>query len=380
MTSPEAPAPARRVAAPIALGTAMLLALGAALALLFDTSRPALNRAYANYIGDRACRDCHPGEYAAHTSSGHSKTLRRAATVARRRGWDGVTADDPEVPGVSWSFHLRDDRLSVERSGPSSAKAAEKFVVDYALGSGRHATTLVSMVDRNPKHPTIREHRLTFFTHADAPGLTPGHSLKGHASGNSPTGRIHSEDNTIKCFGCHATATSDLGSDALDESTMIPDVTCERCHGPARAHVEAAERGETGSALRMPFGLEESATVAAQLTLCGGCHRTPSMVTTGIDVENPIIVRFQPVGLMQSACFQGSDGALACTTCHDPHARTSSDRVAYERTCLSCHADRHVADCPRSSESGCVDCHMPRRDVGRGMMMTDHWIRVVPGK
>ncbi len=103
------------------------------------------------------------------------------------------------------------------------------------------------------------------------------------------------------------------------------------------------------------------------------------MVTPGhIRTDNPVVVRYQPVGLIQSACYQGSDHALGCTTCHDPHARTSTDRAAYEVTCRSCHAERRVAPCPISAQSGCVACHMPRRDVARGMIMTDHWIRVVP--
>ncbi len=103
------------------------------------------------------------------------------------------------------------------------------------------------------------------------------------------------------------------------------------------------------------------------------------MVTSGaITTGNPTVVRYQPVGLVQSACFKGSGGALGCTVCHDPHARTSADRDAYEAACRSCHAGRRVPDCPVEPRSGCVGCHMPRRDVARGMIMTDHWIRVVP--
>ncbi len=230
----------------------MILAVAVALGLQFvpgtanrerraaSASNGGIDPAYADYLGDASCRDCHPGEYAAHTSSGHSKTLRPAARVALRRHWDGRTAEDPERPGVVWTYRVADGRLSVERaradsaSGParpaeprpsgsggaggdasSTARSrswlgedtgsapdragaeVERFVVDYAFGSGRHATTLVSMLDRNPRHPIIREHRLTFFAHAAAPGLTPGQSLGGHASGNTPTGRVHSTDQAL---------------------------------------------------------------------------------------------------------------------------------------------------------------------------------------
>jgi formate-dependent nitrite reductase cytochrome c552 subunit len=45
--------------------------------------------------------------------------------------------------------------------------------------------------------------------------------------------------------------------------------------------------------------------------------------------------------------------------------------------CLSCHRGAGRAVCPVSAESGCVGCHMPRRDSGQGFLFTDHWIRVV---
>ena len=35
---------------------------------------------------------------------------------------------------------------------------------------------------------------------------------------------------------------------------MIPNVTCERCHGPGRAHVEAARREDRDSEFSLPFG------------------------------------------------------------------------------------------------------------------------------
>jgi hypothetical protein len=103
------------------------------------------------------------------------------------------------------------------------------------------------------------------------------------------------------------------------------------------------------------------------------------MVPQGeIRIDNAALVRHQPVGLMQSACFRKGDGKLSCSTCHDPHARSSTDRVAYNANCLACHSAPRQAACPVSSLDGCVDCHMPRRDVGRGMMMSDHWIRINP--
>ena len=68
----------------VAIGVGFLAALGG---LAWWASRPdapppsrveraAIDPGYASYVGDRSCRDCHPGESAAHSRSGHARTLR----------------------------------------------------------------------------------------------------------------------------------------------------------------------------------------------------------------------------------------------------------------------------------------------------------------
>lgn len=326
----------------------------------------------ADFIGSWFCSDCHPGETAAHARSGHSKTLRPIARTPLPERLDGVTVADPERPDASWSYLLREGKFTTERR---EADAVERFVIDYAFGSGHHATTLVTLTDRNPGRPTMLEHRLTVFAHKPLPDVTPGQSLTIDSEGNGPGGRRYAAENTLKCFECHTTFMSDEGPKKLDEVAMIPNVDCERCHGPGRSHVEAAKRGAEGIALRMPFGAGRSSN-AEQMKMCGSCHRLPEMGDPSqIRTDNPVLARFQPVGLMQSACYRKSAGELSCTTCHNPHARTSTDRVMYEKACLSCHQGPSHTPCKLNPVTGCVDCHMPRRDVSRGMMLTDHWIR-----
>ena len=99
-----------------------------------------------------------------------------------------------------------------------------------------------------------------------------------------------------------------------------------------------------------------------------------------VQPDNLELVRFQPVGLMQSKCYTKSNGTLSCTSCHDPHAKTSNDRAAYESVCLSCHSARPQAVCGASRSTGCVSCHMPELDSGQKILFHDHWIRVrTPG-
>jgi hypothetical protein len=128
----------------------------------------------------------------------------------------------------------------------------------------------------------------------------------------------------------------------------------------------------------MPFGLGRW-QAADEMKMCGACHRMPESVGPAIiRPGNAVLVRFQPVGLMQSACYKKSPGRLSCSTCHEPHARTSTDLAEYEAVCRSCHQGPSQRLCKVSPLTGCVECHMPRRDASRGMMMTDHWIRSRP--
>jgi hypothetical protein len=299
--------------------------------------------------------------------------LRRVAQTPLAKQLDGLNFPDPEQPGVTWRYVARDRSLSVERQDNG---VVSRQLIDYAFGSGHHATTFVTMTDRSLKQPAMIEHRMTVFAHKSVPDITPGQAADGKQEGLEPSGRRYTDVNTLKCFECHTTLSSDRGPSVLDERAMIPNVGCERCHGPGKSHVEAARAGAPDAELVMPFGPGRS-TTDEQMRMCGACHRLPSMGDASlIRVDNPVLVRFQPVGLMQSACYRKSAGALSCVTCHDPHSRTSSNKAEYESVCVSCHQGPSKTPCKVSPVKACLGCHMPRRDVSRGMLLTDHWIRV----
>jgi hypothetical protein len=320
------------------------------------------------YIGARACRECHPSEAASHAGSGHARTLRAAAGIPLARRLDGRTVADPERPDVTWTYALRGGDLVAERRAPGGI---ESYVLEFAFGSGQHATTFVSLKDSAA--PTALEHRLTHYTSGDTLAITPGQRAAAPLPGTTPHGRDQTPAETLKCFGCHSTRVS-TSAGFPDLSCLIPSVSCERCHGSARNHVVQARAGRTD--LRMPFG-PGSWTSEAQLALCGQCHRHPSRAVPGIiHADNPALARFQPVGLSESKCYSASDGALSCVNCHDPHARASTTRPSYEAACLRCHEGPRRTACPVSPRAGCIDCHMPKVDAGQRVLYTDHWIRV----
>jgi len=180
-------------------------------------------------------------------------------------------------------------------------------------------------------------------------------------------GSVHDIETSRTCFLCHSVA--------LQAGTSRPDphllgVGCESCHGPASAHIAAARTpGAT------EFYMEKIGQWGAKRIneLCGRCHRTADTVNLG-GTESAMTQRFQPYGLMQSPCFQGSGDVLSCLTCHDPHTNASRDERRYEAACLSCHAAAkgsaspataagHPTICPVNPKDRCIGCHMPPRKV-----------------
>lgn len=327
--------------------------------------------AYEQYVGPQACNECHPGAYAYYTNSGHARTIRPVTERQIARELDGQTVEDPERPGVLWSYLLSDDRFSVERI---EGEERERIPIDYAFGSGHHATTFLTLTDPTPDRPRALEHRLTHLTEGNCLAVTPGQRADSGLDRDGAMGHELTAEETLKCFGCHTTTTSAAGPSELDLTTMIPNVTCERCHGPGRHHIEAARRGD--DTLSMPFGYG-TWTAEEQMRLCGDCHRHPSKAPPGIiRPDNLQLARFQPVGIMQSPCYTESHGTFSCVSCHNPHDRSQPDHQFYENICMNCHKTPTETAPFDAAPTGCIDCHMPTVDSGQGVLFTDHWIRV----
>jgi hypothetical protein len=331
------------------------------------------------YVGEKACAECHPGETAAQSGSGHHRTLWPAAQGSLARRLSGQRLADPENPGVKWSYHLEDNGLEVVRHG---LLKTERMRLQFAIGSGKHGVSYVNVVPgpEGSPDPSGIEHRFSYLVRTGKMEITPGQErddAERLRAAEGPFGRALAPDRLKACLKCHVTL---LGAKDghFDPAAMIPNVSCERCHGPGRDHIAAVRRGETED-LKMPMTLLTEPRY--QVEQCGECHRLPSNVSrSSIHPDNPEIVRFQSLGLMQSACFEDGQSTLKCSTCHEVHGRTSRDTLAYESVCMECHqASGPRQACPVSPRKDCVGCHMPRKEVPGGFVFTDHWIRT-PGR
>jgi hypothetical protein len=342
------------------------------------TSQKSASVQSLGYVGHRVCAECHPGESSLQQRSGHNRTLQLAEHSSIIAWLNGKSVADPKHPEVTWSYHSRNGRFATDRT---TAGHTESLPLDYAVGSGRHGVTFVSVkVGKTEFDTTGIEHRLSSLANATRLVVTPGQESNRQDPHDSSVGdgtafgRHMGPDHLATCLRCHATFLSTVPPDRTFGSTLIPNVSCERCHGPGREHVDAARRGETELTMRMGH---EQDPPSLEVNMCGDCHRVPRLIpASSIRPENASIVRFQGVGLSTSVCYTKSRGELRCTTCHDPHDRTSSDHLHYESACLKCHAlGEQRKACPVSPAANCIGCHMPRREIPGNGMFTDHWIR-----
>jgi hypothetical protein len=341
------------------------------------------------YVGAAACRECHPGESALSARSAHRRTLRRATMdQSPVVAWlAGKSWKDPEAPDVTWSYRVEDGRLVAQRA---SDGRNESLPLDYGVGSGVHGITFVAVQAgaRPGMEPTGVEHRISYVAHGPSIVITPGQE-KRRADRLEPHdvrwGRALGSGGVQECFRCHSTPTSTPNTPTSPSpanrpelSSLIPNVTCESCHGPGRDHVEAARRGQDG--LTMPMGYDRPEPWV-EVNLCGGCHKLPrDLPGDQLSPDNNELARLQGVGISLSRCYAQGRSGLRCVACHDPHDRVSRDHTRYEAACLACHGTASKPNskpgaCPVSPDSGCIDCHMPRREVSGKAWFTDHWIR-----
>jgi hypothetical protein len=315
------------------------------------------------FVGPEACAPCHQAEYEKQTRSRHAKALRPIVdspiAAAFKQVRDGPSTVEYERVGEGV-------RVSVSEAGKRI-----HAVLLWAFGAGAQGVTPVGIYEGR-----FFEHRYSYYSAVRGYAVTFGHPQK--ASGAAAELGVAQDGKTIlQCFNCHATGVP--ASAVPDVSAIIPGVTCERCHGPGAAHVRAAKEGAPVDEVRKTLVNPGRFPARAQVEICGECHRLPGPDDgPEPEIENPVSVRFAPVGLMASRCFQQSK-RLSCATCHDPHDNAEARSAArYTDTCLDCHsaAPHATSACPRTTDRRCVSCHMPESKLGAYLRFTDHRIRV----
>ncbi len=368
---------------------AALLAAAIALfssAVQIRRSTPAISHAgiadsSVEYAGSAACARCHPSLSATHSGTAHFRTS----------GWPG----DSSIKG---SFETRHNRFAFNDSFYISMEKRKTgfYQTLYANGEEQVSRRFDLVVGSGTKGQTYlyydEDYRLfqlpiSFFTPANTWSNSPGF----------PGVPIFTRPVTARCLECHTTGAVPFGTGdgqgepSFNPEQLMPGIGCERCHGPAKAHVLWHDAHPTDSSAHDMVSLAGFSR-QQKLDLCRFCHggimpaRKPAFTylpgdrladyfITDSAARNPasIDVHGNQYGLLSaSACFRS--GLLTCNSCHDPHRTERDANKLFSSRCQSCHQPGHDAECKLTGKAdpavmvNCIDCHMPKQSSKAIMM------------
>jgi predicted CXXCH cytochrome family protein len=326
------------------------------------------------YLGSNACQTCHPDEFTSWRRALHLQMTKPIAD-AHVEG-DFSPGTHLEQNGRAYTMEVRDGRyvISVSHDG----RPAEKFQVDYTLGSHRFQGYLSTLSDG-------RIYVLPVFWHTEAKRWLDWKEIA--PVPDHPTQDLRQIWN-ITCVNCHATNLARNYNPATRTyATKWTEmgIGCEACHGPASAHVAVATEWDKDPLKAPTRPTVEQLKIFAPLKAdarqnfdaCGYCHGNKNNIFFGFspgqryeDYALPFLIsqpipendpqgefwpdgrpsRFnRPQALTLTGCFQR--GEATCTSCHTIHASENAHmlKVAVEgpdgkRTresdtlCTQCHA------------------------------------------
>ncbi len=403
----EGARPGARVNVRVGAWGSLAVAAGLALALHFALRGPEPSPApapepakAAQYVGGKACGECHAKEQAAWSGSQHDRAMQVASETSMLGDFSGAKFT---YAGVTSTFFRRDGKYFVNTDGPDGNLA--DFEISHAFGVEPLQQYLVDF-------PGGRKQALglAWDSRPKAAGgqrwfhLYPGQKVK---AGD----RLHwtsiDQNWNFQCADCHSTNLRkgfDEAANTFRTTWTDINVNCEACHGPGSAHVawakgpEAARARDAGKGLAVALDERRGVTwtpVAAsgnavrskpreeakEIEVCARCHSRRGQFTDEHAAGQPFTDGFRPAllepglyrpdGQMQEEVYNHGSflqsrmnaHGVTCSDCHDPHSQKL--RAPGNAVCAQCHlparfdAQGHHHHKPGTKGAECAGCHMP---------------------
>ncbi|MFC1744649.1 tetratricopeptide repeat protein [Candidatus Riflebacteria bacterium] len=360
---------------------------------------------FEDFVGSKACQECHQAEYDLWEKSTHRKAGGSPAVNNVISDFNGTVLKFTDAT-VQLSVNTKKEFIvTVKIDG----NAEQVFKVDAIIGGGYmvggggqcYFTKYPDGTLRLLPFEYARIEKLWYAQQKNSEQwvpITPEMSI--YECTNWPPFKILGEHYNFdpgSCGSCHG---SQIQVKFLPEkekySTRFVSlgINCESCHGPGKKHIELAKSNRISH--EKDIGLEALDTLNkdASLNICFRCHAIKLQIfdfgnyLPGKSLEKyfsktmdcAFINTFLPDGRIRKFAYQKyhlySDcylsGSMTCVDCHNPHSQKYRDiwgkelvGIFDDEQCLSCHMskkpaiEKHSHHIKGSKGSLCISCHMP---------------------
>src|ERR1700722_8536724 len=254
------------------------------LAFLYSTA-PAqtVSQMENGYIDPAVCATCHQKQAETYRLNGMGRSFYRPNSSNQienySRGLPYYHAPSATYYGMTVrDGHYYQSQYQIGFDGKQTNFSEKQ--VDYIVGSGNHARTYLSRTPRN----ILTELPLAWY--AEKGGywaMNPGYDRADQEALNR-----HIEYNCMFCHNAYPNMPN--GAKTPDGEAVFPaalpeGIDCQRCHGPGRAHVQAARNRQGAANIRASVVNPARLTPARQSEVCLQCH----LETTSAPLPNSVL-------------------------------------------------------------------------------------------
>ncbi|QBG46491.1 ammonia-forming cytochrome c nitrite reductase subunit c552 [Verrucomicrobia bacterium S94] len=367
--------------------------------LLSATSASAIDfTAQGEYLGSSDCLACHERFYELWSTSHHGKAME---AFSARLVKTMKPMKEPLKIGDE-SFIVKFDEQGGVLHGILADGTEKTWRIRHSFG-GRNVRYFLIPMEKGK----LQVAPVAYYVHSGEWYDATGSMVRDFQDDGPADSAVHWTDRSLtfntSCHDCHVSQLEknyNPEDDSYNTTWKEEGINCEVCHGPAEAHVKAAEeaaaKGEKLKDLKL-LRFHEDLNLEQRDSTCGPCHAKGQILTRDFtpgelffdhyDLTSYEDRDFWPDGrdlgenYTQTAWMANQcalSGQLECIHCH-----TSSGRFRFKdnpnQSCLPCHRERVdniLEHSHHSAEAGvtCIDCHMPTT-AQAFMSRSDHTFR-----
>ena len=388
-----------------------------AVLLFFLSNNLLANKSEAEFVGYKACVECHQEEVTQWKTSHHYQAMQHATK-------ETVLGDFNQRQfinfGLTSTFFSKTVNNKIEfwvnTDGP--AGQLQDYQIQYTFGvyplqqyliefSGGRLQALDIAWDSRPKEEGGQR---WFHLHPNEK-ITSDDVL--HWTGQNMNWNY-------MCAFCHSTNLEknyQVDTDSYNTEWSEINVSCEACHGPASKHLSWAKlqdksseqeasnglvnklkkndssQWQINSKTKQPY-LSEAVDHSQEIETCARCHSRRSQLSAD-NIHQPFMDSFRPARLtsglyhpdgqvndevyvygsfIQSKMYHSG---VTCSDCHNTH--TLALKLPGDQVCNQCHLSEIYRSSEHhfhTSEVSCIDCHMPPKTYMGVDVRNDHSFRI----